>query len=371
MKITLKKDLWKTPIQQLSNITPHRNTLPIVQSLMIDPGNGVTLSATDLELGMKFLVEAEVEEPRPITIPAKKFHDILNSIDTEDVTIEPMSNDSIEIKSGNSKFKIVCLPPDEFPPLANIQSDAPLEISYDIFTKMLKQVIMCASTEETRHFLNGVFFQVADGNINLVGTDGKKLAITHTTTEWVGTMQAIVPIKTVQAILKLGGVNLRICLIENQLGFTDIDIGTSIISRTIEGAYPDYNAVIAPILKNGNRVVLKTSELINSLRRVATMAGTKVRSTKFAVEVDGFDAKLTMVSQNAEVGEASDWIVVEDHEIGDTKIEFAVNADYLLSILNAISTETLVLKHRDPSSPILIQEPGNEDVSWVLMPMRM
>jgi DNA polymerase-3 subunit beta len=371
MKITLKKDLWKTPIQQLSNITPQRNTLPILQSLMIDPGNGVTLSATDLELGMKFLVEAEVEEPRPITIPAKKFHDILNSIDTEDVTIETISNDRIEIKSGNSKFKIVCLPPDEFPPLANIQSDAPLEISYDIFTKMLKQVIMCASKEDTRYYLNGLFFQVVDGNINLVGTDGKKLAFTHATTEWTGKIQAIVPVKTIQAILKLGGVNLQICLVENQLGFADINIGTSIISRTIEGEYPDYNAVIAPVIENTNRIVVKTADLINSLRRVVTMAESKVRSTKFSVELGGFDAKLNMSSQYAEIGEATDWIAVEDHEIGDVKIEFAVNADYLLSILNAVSTETVILKHRDALSPILIQESENDNVSWVIMPMRL
>jgi DNA polymerase-3 subunit beta len=377
MKLTIQKSEWLKPIQQLSNIAPIRNTLPILSSILIDTKDKITLSATDLEIGMNINVSAEVALPANITIPAKKFLDILNSIDSDEITIETLSNDRIKLSAGNSKFTLTTLPIDEFPPIASIQSDNYLALDYDLFAKMIKSVIMCVSTEETRHFLNGVYFQVIDKTINVAGTDGKRLAHVKTETEWDGKISAIIPIKTINALLKMSAKELLISMNENQMCFQDKDLGVTVVSRLIEGEYPDYKAVINPVLLNPNKLTLKTADLVSSLRRVAVMSNAKVRSTKFAVDIDGFDGKLSMVSQSAEVGEATDWMGIEGYEIpnkedgSETKVEFALNADYLLSMLGAISTEMITLRHRDALSPILVQESDNTNTTHILMPMRL
>lgn len=380
MKLIFNKSEWLKPIQQLSNIAPIRNTLPILSSILIDTKDKITLSATDLEIGMSINVSAEVESPASITIPAKKFLDILTNIDSDEITIETfetLSNDRIKISAGNSKFTLTTLPIDEFPPVASIQSDNYLTLDYDLFAKMIKSVIMCVSTEETRHFLNGVYFQVEDKVINVAGTDGKRLAHVQAETEWNGKISAIIPVKTINALLKMNVKELLVSMNENQMCFQDKDSGVTIVSRLIEGEYPDYKAVIKPYLKNPNKLTLKTADLMSSLRRVAVMSNTKVRSTKFTVVIDGFDGKLSMESQSAEVGEATDWMGIEEYTIpnkengSETKVEFALNADYLLSMLGAISTELITLKHRDPLSPILLQESDNTNTTFILMPMRI
>jgi DNA polymerase-3 subunit beta len=377
MKLTIQKSEWLKPIQQLSNIAPIRNTLPILSSILIDTKDKITLSATDLEIGMNINVSAEVALPANITIPAKKFLDILNSIDSDEITIETLSNDRIKLSAGNSKFTLTTLPIDEFPPIASIQSDNYLALDYDLFAKMIKSVIMCVSTEETRHFLNGVYFQVIDKTINVAGTDGKRLAHVKTETEWDGKISAIIPIKTINALLKMSAKELLISMNENQMCFQDKDLGVTVVSRLIEGEYPDYKAVINPVLLNPNKLTLKTADLMSSLRRVAVMSNTKVRATKFTVDIDGFDGKLSMVSQSAEVGEATDWMGIEGYEMpnkedgSETKVEFALNADYLLSMLGAISTEMITLRHRDALSPILVQESNNTNTTYILMPMRL
>ena len=377
MKLIFNKSEWLKPIQQLTNIVQTRNVIPILSSILIDTTDKIKLSATDLEIGMTINVSAEVESPANITIPAKKFLDIISNIDSDEITMETLTNDRIKISAGNSKFTLTTLPIDEFPPVASIQSDNYLTLDYDLFAKMIKSVIMCVSAEETRHFLNGVYLHVENKVVNMAGTDGRRLAHVKAETEWEGKISAIIPVKTINAILKMNVKELLISINENQMCFQDKDSGVTVVSRLIEGEYPDYKAVINPVLLNPNVLTLKTAELISSLRRVAVMSNAKDRSTKFTVDIDGFDGKLSMVSQSAEVGEATDWMGVDGYEIpnkedgSETKVEFALNADYLLSMLGAMSTELITLKHRDPLSPILVQESDNTNTTFVCMPMRL
>ena len=377
MKLIFNKSEWLKPIQQLTNIVQTRNVIPILSSILIDTTDKIKLSATDLEIGMTINVSAEVESPANITIPAKKFLDIISNIDSDEITMETLTNDRIKISAGNSKFTLTTLPIDEFPPVASIQSDNYLTLDYDLFAKMIKSVIMCVSAEETRHFLNGVYLHVENKVVNMAGTDGRRLAHVKAETEWEGKISAIIPLKTINAILKMNVKELLISINENQMCFQDKDSGVTVVSRLIEGEYPDYKAVINPVLLNPNVLTLKTAELISSLRRVAVMSNAKDRSTKFTVDIDGFDGKLSMVSQSAEVGEATDWMGVDGYEIpnkedgSETKVEFALNADYLLSMLGAMSTELITLKHRDPLSPILVQESDNTNTTFVCMPMRL
>jgi len=368
-----KEKLWIT-MQMVGNVAASRNTLPILSNVLVKTvGDQIHLAATDLEVGIKCVVSGEIVNPGSITIPAKKLVDIVRELpsttdsgnEPSKVKIATLANDRVEIDCERAKFRIVGLPDEEFPPLPEL-GDAFLTINSGTLCQMIQRTIFAASTEETRHFLNGVYFSVNSDTLKMVATDGKRLAIaSHQLEESVKEkIGIIIPIKTVNNILRTfaGDEPVRIALLENQVLFSTQDI--TLISRLIEGEYPDYEAVINPVLKNDITLTANTGHLLSVVRRVSLLANPKTPSIK----IESNNGELSVSASTPELGEAQEQMQVK---IEGGKVEIAFNAKYVMDVLRNIQTDESILKFRDSLSPVLISPSEGNDYMCVIMPMRL
>jgi DNA polymerase-3 subunit beta len=231
---------------------------------------------------------------------------------------------------------------------------------------MIQRTIFAASTEETRHFLNGVYFSVNSDTLKMVATDGKRLAIasqqlTESVKDKIG---IIIPIKTVNNILRTftGDEPVRIALLENQVLFSTQDI--TLISRLIEGEYPDYEAVINPVLKNDITLTANTGHLLSVVKRVSLLANPKTPSIK----IESNNGELSISASTPELGEAQEQMSAKTD---GGKVEIAFNAKYVMDVLRNIQTDESILKFRDSLSPVLISPSEGNDYMCVIMPMRL
>jgi DNA polymerase-3 subunit beta len=367
-----KEELWKT-MQMVSNVAASRNTLPILSNVLIKTvGEQIHLAATDLEVGMKCAVKGEIVNPGSITVPAKKLSDIVRELSSVTDSGEPakvkmttLANDRIEIDCEKAKFRIVGLSDEEFPPLPEI-GDIFLNISSNVLCQMIQRTVFAASTEETRHFLNGIYLHVNESLMKMVATDGKRLAIaSYQLTEPVKQkIGIIIPIKTVNNILRTftGDEETKIALLENQVLFSTENV--TLISRLIEGEYPDYEAVINPVLKNEITLTANTVRLLSVVRRVSLLSNPKTPS----IRLESNNGDINISASTPELGEAQEQMSAKTD---GGKIEIAFNARFLMDVLRNIGTEDAVLKFRDSLSPVLITPAEGNDYICIIMPMRL
>jgi DNA polymerase-3 subunit beta len=373
MELIFDKEVFWKNMQMVGNVAASRNTLPILSNVLVKAiGDQIQLAATDLEVGIKCVVSGEVANPGSITIPAKKLSDIVRELPSVTDSGEPakvklttLSNDRVEIDCERAKFKIVGLPDEEFPPLPELV-DPILTISSTVLCQMIQKTVFAASTEETRHFLNGIYFHVNADTMKMVATDGKRLAVASQTImepvkQKIG---IIIPIKTVNNILRTFTADepIRIALLENQVLFSTQDI--TLISRLIEGDYPDYEAVINPVLKNDVTLTANTDRLLSVIRRVSLLANPKTPSIK----VESNNGELNVSASTPELGEAQEQMQAKTD---GGKVEIAFNAKYVMDVLRNIQTEDSILKFRDSLSPVLISPSEGNDYMCVIMPMRL
>jgi DNA polymerase-3 subunit beta len=367
-----KEELWKT-MQMVSNVAASRNTLPILSNVLVRTvGEKIQLAATDLEVGMRCVVDGEITTPGSITIPAKKLSDIVRELPSASDSGEPakvkmttLTNDRIEIDCENAKFRIVGLPDEEFPPLPEI-NDTFLAIGSDILCQMIQKTVFAASTEETRHFLNGIYLHVNESVMKMVATDGKRLAIaSHQLMESVKQkIGIIIPIKTVNNILRTftGNEEVKIALLENQVLFSTDNV--ALISRLIEGDYPDYEAVINPVLKNEITLTANTEHLLAVVRRVSLLSNPKTPS----IRLESNNGMINISASTPELGEAQEQMQAKTE---GGKIEIAFNAKFVMDVLRNVGTEDALLRFRDSLSPVLITPAEGNDYMCIIMPMRL
>jgi len=372
-----KEELWKA-MQIVGNVAATRNTLPILSNVLIKTiDNRIQLAATDLEVGIKSTIDGEILNSGSITVPAKKLSDIVRELPSTTDSGEPSkvrmttsANDRVEIDCERAKFKIVGLPDDEFPALPGI-SDSYLTLNSKMLCQMINKTIFAASTEETRHFLNGTYLSVDSGSMKMVATDGKRLAVAIQQVPEIAGQKVgiIIPIKTVNNILRIftEDTDVNIALLESQVVFANGDI--TLTSRLIEGEYPDYQAVIAPVLKNEILVTANTDQLLAVLRRVSLLANPKTPSIK--IETDG--EELSVTASTPELGEAQEQTQAK---VEGGKIEIAFNAKYLMDVLRNVGKDETSMRFRDSLSPFLITPSNgdngdNMDYMCIIMPMRL
>ncbi len=368
-----KEDLLRA-MQMVSNVASSRNTLPILSNVLIKTiDDKIQLAATDLEIGIKSFVNGEIVAPGSITIPAKKFSEIVHELPSMSESGEPAkvriltsSNDRVEIDCERAKFKVVGLADEEFPSLPDL-NETFLILNSNILRQMIQKTIFAASTEETRHFLNGVYLVADDTSLKMVATDGRRLAVvTEKLDEPINQkLGIIIPTKTVNNITRIftEEENIKIAVLENQVIFANQE--TILISRLIEGEYPDYQAVINPVLKNEITMRAKTEQLLSVIRRVSLLANLKTPSIK----IEAQDEELTVTASTPELGEAHEQMQAS---INGGRIEIAFNAKFIMDVLRNIETQEVTLKFRDSLSPVLVT-PADDSTNYlcIVMPMRL
>ncbi|OGR53716.1 MAG: DNA polymerase III subunit beta [Elusimicrobia bacterium RIFCSPLOWO2_02_FULL_39_32] len=375
-----KADLLEA-IQIVQSSISNKTTLPILSNFLLQtgsssqkPGTVLRLEATDLEMGIRTTVKAEILKEGRITVPAKKFGELVREM-PEGKEIELISNDGkrIELKCGKVKATLVSLPPEDFPLIPQFPEKQSFKIKKSIFQEMIKKTYFAVSTDETRYVLNGIFFIVQSGELKMVATDGRRLAfISKNSVEQTLNANVIIPSKATNELLRLLSHQssdqeedaIHIAPYENQVSFKWVKDGEEIVlvSRVIDGTFPNYDQVIP---KNKEiELKVKTSEIFSAIKRAALFAQDRSGSVKLSLKKG-----VLKISANAQnVGEEEEEL---DIAYNGNDFDIAFNPAFLLDVLKNSDSPEIHFEFTSSLNPGLIRpEPGGSYLC-VIMPMRL
>jgi DNA polymerase-3 subunit beta len=365
MKFSIPKEAFLEELQLLQGIVEKRNTMPILANILMNVSvSDIELTGTDLEVGLRTHIGAVIEKAGAITVNGKKIFEIVKSL-PEGLTVEvERIDDNIEIKAGESEFKILCLPKEDYPQVPEPKFEKGIQLALKDLKDMIDRVYF-AITQEQRYYLNGAQLSLKNRQIELVSTDGHRLSYTKKAQDGLKLDQdisVIVAKKTLNEIRKFEDETVEFDLDENNLFFK---VGPrTLISRIIDSKFPNYQAVIPK--DNPGRLTVPREELANAIRRVSLLSAERSKGIKFTIEKN----RMKLFSSNPEIGEARDQLAVE-YKGQDLEIGF--NAQYLLDFLTAVSSERVVFEIKDENSAVLLKPEAEEGITniYVLMPMKI
>jgi DNA polymerase III subunit beta len=363
MKIRFSKEQFLDGLQQVQNVVSLRTTLPILSNVLIkaEP-SGLQLTTTDLDIGVRTTVDAEVSRSGATTLPARKLYMIIRELAASEIELEVDDSHHASIRCGTSFFKIAGLPEEEFPAFPKLDGKKHFKIEQKLVRDIFRKTAFAMSTDETRYVLNGLLVSFGDSKLTVVATDGRRLALVEQEVDFpkANSGEAIVPSKAigeVQRLLKDKG-DLQITLTENQIGF-EID-GTLLISKLIEGNYPNYRQVIPNEVEE--HISLERETLLQALRRASLLTSEKSNSVKLR-----FSKNSLIISSNTpEVGEAHETIAIN---YKGKEVSIAFNPIYMMDCLRNLDNDEVFLDLVDELSPGVVKING--PFLYVLMPMRM
>jgi len=365
MKFSIKKEDILRELQLLQGIVEKRNTMPILANVLISAAeNEVEIIGTDLEVVLKTHFPAHIEETGSITISGKKVFEIVRSLaDEQTVYFNEGKDLMMEITSGESEFKVLCLPKEDYPQVPEPKFEKNIVIPLDKLKEMIDRVFY-AITQEQRYYLNGALMLLKDSHMELVSTDGHRLAYTLLTIEEQkveNEIRTIISKKTLNELRKFDDESLEFDLDENNLFFHVRN--RTLISRIIEGKFPNYEAVIPK--ENPHILQISREKLTDAIRRVSLLSTERSRGIKFNIEQN----QIKLFSSNPEIGEARDKV---DVDYKGQEMEIGFNSQYLLDFLTAVKSENIVFELKDENSAVLLK-PDADDVKYlyVLMPMKI
>jgi DNA polymerase III subunit beta len=363
MKFSATKEKLLEGLQQVQNVVSTRTTLPILSNVLLQAKNGaVHLTTTDLDVGVRGSFEANVEKGGATTLPARRLFTIIRELPSSEISVEVDGKNAASIRSGQSFFKILGLPEEEFPPLPKFEGAKVVTMRQKDLRDGLRKTSYAISTDETRYVLNGVLFSFKENKLTLVATDGRRLAMVDIDMEFPRSHEAdiIVPTKAVTELQRLltDDAEVKMSVGTGQIAF-DLN-NTLLVSKLIEGNYPNYKQVIPTEAKE--RVTLERETFLNSLRRVSLLASDKSNSIKLNFSKNNID----ITANTPEVGEAKEALPVQ-YKGRDFSIAF--NPEFLMAPLRALAEDEIFLDLIDEMSPgvLKIQTP----FLYVLMPMRI
>ncbi len=368
MNLTISKEQIINGLQAVQNVVSTRTTLPILSNVLLRAeGEKLALTATDLDVTISCEVEAKVKKPGAATVPVKRLFGIVRELSNAEIDMEVDDKNTCSIRSGPSFYKINGLGADEFPPLPKFKEDKKVTLPQETIKGMLKKTSFAVSTDDSRYVLNGIYISLKDHKMTMVATDGRRLALVDEEVDVSEKSQGefIIPAKTVNELnrLLLDKGELEVRFAENQASFTLKDEkGSSIlvISKLIEGNYPNYRQVIPSETKE--RVSLVREEFLHALRRAEIMTSEKSNSVKLSFGKN----KLEITANSPEVGEAKEALAI-NYKGPDMAIAF--NPKYMIDPLNSLANDEVFLELIDELSPGVLKING--PFLYVVMPMRL
>jgi DNA polymerase-3 subunit beta len=319
------------------------------------------LNATDLDIGISCEIPVEITEEGAITIPAKRFSDIIKEMPAGDISIHAKKNNQVDIEGEGCRFKLNGLPHEEFPKFPEFKDKEVIRIGQKLLKNMLGMTAFAVSHEESRYVLNGVLMEISGDMIRMVATDGRRLAKIEKKLDSSVKKEVtvIIPTKAVQEIGKNlkdeGDVSFIVGM--NQVLF-DID-GVLIATRIIEGEFPNYNQVIPKPAKN--RIGMNTQELLSSIRRANLLATPDFQAVKFEV----FSDKMVVSKTTPDVGESREEISVE---YGGPEMIVGFNPHFLIDFLKNVDQERIEMELSGADKPAVMRL---GEYLYLALPMRI
>lgn len=368
MKLKCKKDDLLTGFQLVQNIANSRTTLPILGNVLLNArGEGITLTATDLEIGIQVRIPSRIEKEGITTLPAKKMFNLIRELSSSDLEMEVEPNHLTNISSGSSFFKIVGSPESDFPKLPSFDREKGIVLQQKDLKDLLRKTSYAISRDEARYALNGLLLQFQKDKLTVVATDGRRLALASVEGRFTQEeREMILPSKAVLEVAKVleDDGHVEIIPFENQVAFVlkSPSNGDScvLISRLVEGHFPNYKQVIPEKVKE--RVVLDRDEFLSSIRRVSVVTNEKSSLIKLSFAKNN----LSLSANTPDVGEAKEEIPLAYE---GQELSIAFNPGFLIDVLRNLEAKEVTFEFNDPLSPGVIRE--GTSFLYVVMPMRL
>jgi len=364
MKFNSTKDVLLKGIQSVQTAINTKSSLPILSNILLEATEeNLILTTTDLDIGIVSRIPVKSSITGSITIQAKKFSDIIKEMpENETISISVKKNNLVNIDCEKSSFKIMGLPKEEFPQLPEFKDKDSFVLQQKKLKTMLRLTSFAISHDETRYVLNGILFVIKPTHIRLVATDGRRLAMIEDKIQLPKTLERkfIVPTKTINELDRTLGEegDVKIFFSDNQIFF---DMGTTrIVSRLIDGEFPNYEQVIPKEAKE--KVAIARDKLLSAIKRVALFTNPESMAVKFDLGRD----KLVLSKSTPYLGEARVELDA-DHKGKEMSVGF--NPEYLIDLLKCMDQETVYIELVDPEKPGVIRM-GSEYV-YVVLPMQI
>lgn len=367
MNIKIDREALLKPLSSVSGIVERRHTLPILTNLLLEAKqNTLTLTATDLEMQISLSLPAEPSADIATTVSARKMLDICRSLpDQSQISLE-ITDSRMQVRAGKSRFNLQTLPAADYPLMAKGGGDTNLTLSLaqNQLKRLLRQVEYAMAQQDIRYYLNGLLFEVNGNRLNVVGTDGHRLSFTSTELqESYEKQELILPRKTVLELIKLlddSDDEVAIEVSANQANFSFS--GIRLISKVIDGKFPDYTRVIPTGYQN--MFEINRQSLLLAMQRASILSNEKYRGIRMVLGKDS----LRLISSNSEQEEAE-----EEMEIpyGGDSLDIGFNVTYMIDVLTNVSNDSVTFAFNDANSSCLVTIPGDENYKYVVMPMRI
>jgi DNA polymerase III subunit beta len=365
MKLTAEREKLLAPLQAVIGVVERRQTMPVLANVLLGVSQArLSITATDLEVELVATTEVTVQQGGDITVPGRKFLDILRALpEMTGITIT-VEGEKLVIRAGRSRFSLSTLPATEFPVIEDINSQQTVQIARKDLLRLLEKTHFSMAQQDVRYYLNGMLLEIEGQTLRAVATDGHRLALCEATlaSKAKSSQQVIVPRK--------GVLELQRVLTDE--GSADIAIGTNHVraqigdvrftSKLIDGRFPEYSRVIPAAATNAihaDRDILR-----QALQRTAILSNEKYRGIRVTVKKN----MITVQAHNPEQEEAEEEIEVA---YSGADLEVGFNVNYLLDALAAIDGQEVELGLTDSNSSCLIRSPGNASARYVVMPMRL
>ncbi len=369
MKFSLPKSQILSCIQNVMNGVPTRTTLPILSNILLEATNSkLKFAATDLDVSVMTTISIGSAKKGAITIPARAFYEILRELPECDVEMQ-VSENRMEIKAERGSYKLSGVPAEEYPKLPTVNLAKEINIAGADLARMIKKAIFAVSTDETRPALNGVLWHTSGKDMQMVATDGHRLAkMSVKNTKLKGLHEdVIIPPKVLNLLTKLLGEEdkeIGIVFEQNNIIFNLGD--TVLASRLIEGPYPNHEQVIPR--DTGKKLVVNKEFLNGAVRRMLILANTLTHQVKFSLKKDS----LELSSANFDLGGEAKETLPCDYA-GDP-MDIGYNASYVLDVLKQMEGDEVVFELGTPVSAGKIystEKKEGEDYLCLLMPLRL
>ncbi len=370
MQFAIKRDILLKSLTFVQGVVEKKNTLPILSNVLIQlKEKSLSIVATDLDIVFyDEISDVKITNEGSTTTSAAILYDILRKIPSNsELKFELKSENRLRLQSENSDFNLLCLPTDNFPTFSDEFDENDIILDNKKFLKLLNKTKISISNDDTRHYLNGVFLHISEGNgrnfLTGVATDSHRLSSSSIELESTSNFNPIIlPKKTVFQLCTLLGENsgqLIMQMGENKIKFS---LGsTKLISKVIDGKFPDYKKVVPT--DNQKTLLVKGKDFINSIERVTSVSLDRKEGVKLTISKDNI--QLSVNSANS--GEGNEKIKAN---FDSENLNISFNSKYLIDIASEVEDSNLKMNLKDSVSPVLIQDISDKNSYYVIMPMK-
>ena len=373
MKFKINRDHFANGLAQVLNVVGTKATMPILSNVLIEAEKDqISLTTTNLDLGIRCRIKAEVKETGSVTLPVKRLASIVRELPNVDVAVDASPNHQVKLSSGGSTFRIMGIGREDFPPLPEFGDEKAFTLEQAELSAMLRSVAYAQSADETRYILNGVYFNFRDAKLSLVATDGRRLAVIskEMAVPAASAGAIIIPAKTVSELTRLldKGEKVKINFNERRCAFqiaTDKDSSglvdsVYLYSKVVEGNYPNYQQVVPK--ETHQRIKLERELFLQCVHRAALVCSEKANSVK--IKLTGNLLEIT--AQSPDFGEAHESMAIG---YSGPDLQVAFNPAFLMDPLRALTRDEVFFEVKDEVSPGVFKT--LDSFICVIMPVRL